>query len=118
MLYPKNTKTRTSIDLNGVWNFQLGEHFAEKRLEGKEVMVVPSSFNDVIVDKDKRNYIGDFWYERQIAVPNVDENQETPAKFNIMGVPSLLLFKDGKLIAQRTGMASKSIIKEWIESNI
>lgn len=49
---------------------------------------------------------------------NVDENQETPAKFNIMGVPSLLLFKDGKLVAQRTGMASKSIIKEWIESNI
>ena len=53
-----------------------------------------------------------------ITKMNVDENQETPAKFNIMGVPSLLLFKDGKLIAQRTGMASKSIIKEWIESNI
>lgn len=81
MLYPKNTKTRTSIDLNGVWNFQLGEHFAEKRLEGKEVMVVPSSFNDVIVDNDKRNYIGDFWYERQIAVPDVDENQELVLRF-------------------------------------
>ena len=53
-----------------------------------------------------------------ITKMNVDENQETPAKFNIMCVPSLLLFKDGKLIAQRTGMASKSIIKEWIESNI
>ena len=53
-----------------------------------------------------------------ITKMNIDENQETPAKFNIMGVPSLLLFKDGKLIAQRTGMASKSIIKEWIESNI
>lgn len=53
-----------------------------------------------------------------ITKMNVDENQETPAKFNIMGVPSLLLFKDGKLVAQRTGMASKSIIKEWIESNI
>ena len=56
--------------------------------------------------------------ELTITKMNVDENQETPAKFNIMGVPSLLLFKDGKLIAQRTGMASKSIIKEWIESNI
>lgn len=53
-----------------------------------------------------------------ITKMNVDDNQETPAKFNIMGVPSLLLFKDGKLVAQRTGMASKSIIKEWIESNI
>lgn len=49
---------------------------------------------------------------------NVDDNQKTPAKFNIMGVPSLLLFKNGQISAQRTGMASKTIIKEWIESNI
>lgn len=49
---------------------------------------------------------------------NVDENQETPSKFGIMGVPTLILFKDGKLVAQRSGMAPKKIIQEWIESNI
>ncbi len=54
----------------------------------------------------------------KIVKCNVEENQETPATFNIMGVPALLLFKDGQLVNQRTGMASKSIIKEWIESNI
>lgn len=81
MLYPKFTKTRTVIDLNGTWKFQLGEHSPETKLDTKELMIVPSSFNDVIVDKDKRNYIGDFWYERQIAVPNVDENQELVLRF-------------------------------------
>ncbi len=49
---------------------------------------------------------------------NVDDNQETPSKFNIMGVPTLIIFKDGKLIAQRSGMAPKKIIQEWIMSNM
>lgn len=49
---------------------------------------------------------------------NVDESQETPSKFNIMGVPTLIIFKDGKMVAQRSGMAPKKIIQEWIESNI
>ena len=54
----------------------------------------------------------------KIRVFNVDDNQETPSKFNIMGVPTLIIFKDGKLVAQRSGMAPKKIIQEWIMSNI
>lgn len=49
---------------------------------------------------------------------NVDENQETPAKFGIMGVPTLILFKDGKPVAQRSGMAPKKMVQEWIRDNI
>lgn len=49
---------------------------------------------------------------------NVDENQGTPSKFNIMGVPTLIMFKDGKLVAQRSGMAPKKIIQDWIMSNM
>jgi len=49
---------------------------------------------------------------------NVDDNQATPSKFNIMGVPTLIIFKDGKLVAQRSGMAPKKIILEWITSNM
>lgn len=81
MLYPKFTKTRTVIDLNGTWKFQLGEHSPETKLDTKELMIVPTSFNDVVVDKDKRKYIGDFWYERQIAVPDIDETQELVLRF-------------------------------------
>lgn len=49
---------------------------------------------------------------------NVDDNREIPAKFNIMGVPTLIVFKDGNLKAQRSGMAPKKIIQDWILSNI
>ena len=49
---------------------------------------------------------------------NVDEAKETPSKFGIMGVPTLIIFKNGKLLAQRSGMAPKKIIQDWINENI
>jgi len=49
---------------------------------------------------------------------NVDDNKEIPSKFGIMGIPTLIIFKDGKLQAQRSGMASKKIIQDWINANI
>lgn len=49
---------------------------------------------------------------------NVDDNAESPSKYNIMGVPTLIIFKDGKVAAQRSGMAPKKIIQDWIKSNI
>ena len=59
-------------------------------------------------------------YEGKLKVVkfNVDDNSVIPNKFNIMGVPCLMIFKDGKMTAQRTGLASKTIIKTWIDSNI
>ena len=44
----------------------------------------------------------------QIAKMNVDENREIPAKFGIRGIPTLMLFKDGKLAATKVGALSKS----------
>lgn len=49
---------------------------------------------------------------------NVDENQALSGKFNVSGIPTLIIFKDGKLIAQRSGMAPKKVIEDWINSNI
>jgi protein-disulfide isomerase-like protein with CxxC motif len=42
----------------------------------------------------------------QIAKMNVDENREIPAKFGIRGIPTLMLFKDGKLAATKVGALS------------
>lgn len=47
---------------------------------------------------------------------NVDENAETPMKFGIRGLPSLLLFKNGEVVSQRAGVTSKGDLKAWIES--
>ena len=47
---------------------------------------------------------------------NVDENTDTPMKFGIRGLPTLLLFKNGEVVGQRAGISSKSDLKSWIES--
>ena len=47
---------------------------------------------------------------------NVDENPATPAKFGIKAIPTLIFFKDGKVVDQITGMVAKSKLEETIKS--
>ena len=54
----------------------------------------------------------------KIVKMNVDENQAVPAKLGIRGIPALLLFKDGKLAAQKVGAAPKSALVSWINGAI
>ena len=49
---------------------------------------------------------------------NIDENPETPQKYGVRGIPTIMIFKDGRLIDQKVGSLPKSIINEWIESNL
>ena len=49
---------------------------------------------------------------------DVDENPETPGKFQIRGIPTMLLFNNGELIATKVGMSSKAELTEWIDKNI
>lgn len=53
-----------------------------------------------------------------VAKMNVDENQQTPAKFGVRGIPTLLLFKDGQLKQTRVGGMPKADLKKWIEESI
>lgn len=53
-----------------------------------------------------------------VAKVNIDENPETPAKFGVRGIPTLILFKDGQPVATKVGSVPKSQLKEWIESAI
>ena len=50
----------------------------------------------------------------KIVKMNVDENQGVPAKLGIRGIPALMMFKDGKLTAQKVGAAPKSALVNWI----
>lgn len=54
----------------------------------------------------------------KVGKMNVDENPETPSKFGIKGIPTLILFQDGKQIASRVGEAPKLMLTEWIKSEI
>ena len=49
---------------------------------------------------------------------NVDDNPEMPSQFMVRGIPSLMIFKDGKLADSKVGALPKSSLKEWIESSL
>jgi thioredoxin 1 len=49
---------------------------------------------------------------------NIDENKEVAVKYNIMSIPLLILFKDGKIVEQALGLRPKEVIKELIDKNL
>mgnify|MGYP001248858837 FL=1 len=49
---------------------------------------------------------------------NIDENPMVPQKFGVRGIPTIMLFKDGKLIDTKVGSLPKSALENWIESNL
>ncbi|MEI2416088.1 thioredoxin TrxA [Orrella sp. JC864] len=53
-----------------------------------------------------------------VAKLNVDENQETAAKFGIRGIPTLMLFKDGQVAATKVGALSKSQLTAFLDSSL
>tara|TARA_B100000965_G_C19491520_1_gene713239 strand:- start:138 stop:458 length:321 start_codon:yes stop_codon:yes gene_type:complete len=49
---------------------------------------------------------------------NIDENPETPQKYGVRGIPTLMMFRDGKLIDTKVGSLPKSSLIEWINNNL
>ncbi|MDH3546088.1 MAG: thioredoxin TrxA [Gammaproteobacteria bacterium] len=59
-------------------------------------------------------------YADRLAVVklNIDENPNTPQKFGVRSIPTLMLFKDGAVQAQKLGAMSKSQLVEFLETNL
>ena len=53
-----------------------------------------------------------------VAKLNVDENQQTPQKYGVRGIPTLMLFKNGNIEATKVGALSKSQLTAFIDSHI
>jgi len=49
---------------------------------------------------------------------NIDENPETPPKYGIRGIPTLMLFKNGNVEATKVGAMSKSQLAAFLDSNL
>ena len=94
-------------------------------------------FNTKVVESDKVTVV-DFWapwcgpckmfgpvFERvseevsdvQFVKVNVDEAQEVAQTYQVMSIPTILLIKDGKVIADKNGAMSDDELKSWLESN-
>ena len=61
--------------------------------------------------------VGDYADKVKIAKLNIDENPNTPPKFGIRGIPTLMLFKNGEVEATKVGALSKSQLTAFIDSN-
>lgn len=87
MLYPRDTATRRSVSMDGMWRFQ-----TDRRQEGREkgwadglpepdLIPVPASFQDFYTDKDMREFTGDMWYETDVFVPGEWKGREIALRF-------------------------------------
>jgi thioredoxin 1 len=54
----------------------------------------------------------------KIVKLNVDENPETAAKYGVMSIPTLMMFKNGELASRQVGAAPKAKLEQWINSGV
>ncbi len=122
---------------------KLAELQAFVQAEAAKKDVKPSTFTDASFDSDTRRegvVLVDMWavwcgpchaiapsieqiardYAGRVRVGkmNVDENPETPARFGVQSIPTLLVFKDGKLVDEIVGAVPKqsieAVLKHWL----
>ncbi len=61
---------------------------------------------------------GELGGKMKIVKLNVDENQQTATKYNVMSIPTLMVFKNGELASRHVGAAPKATLEKWISSAI
>ena len=74
----------------------------------------PCKMISPILDEVAKEYSG----KLKVCKLNIDENQATPPKFGIRGIPTLMVFKNGNVEATKVGALSKSQLTAFVDSNI
>ena len=61
---------------------------------------------------------GEYAGKLTVAKIDIDSNPRTPTTYNVRGIPTLVMFKDGKPVSTKVGAMPKSVLREWIASAI
>ena len=67
-----------------------------------------------ILDELAKDYAG----KLTVAKMDIDENPMTPNEYAVRGIPTMLLFRDGKLLDQKVGAMPKNALKDWIADKL
>ena len=98
------------------------ENFSKNILESKGITLVdfwapwcgPCRQLSPIVEELAKEMAG----KLEVYKCNIDENPETPSKYSVRGIPTLMIFKEGKLIDTKVGALSKPALHEWVKNNL
>ena len=98
------------------------EQFEEQVLKSSEPVLVdfwaewcgPCKMIAPILDDVATSYAG----KLRVAKINIDHNQKTPRNYNVRGIPTLMIFKDGKVQATQIGAVSKTQLTQIIDKAI
>ena len=93
----------------------------EKMIKDNKVVVTDfwaSWCNRCLMIAPHLEAISDEMKEVVVAKHNIDEEPNTPTKFGVRGIPTMLLFKDGELASTKVGATTKSNIQDWIKENL
>lgn len=102
------------------------------------VKVTDSSFKDDVIDADMPVLV-DFWAEWcgpckqigpaleeiseefvgkvKVAKINIDDDPDTPVKFHVRGIPTMMIFKEGQVVATKVGAMTKTKLAEWVSEH-
>ncbi len=101
--------------------------------------VTDNSFNDDVLESSMPVLV-DFWAEWcapckqigpvledlsdemaekiKVAKVNIEDSPDTPAKFHVRGIPTLMIFKGGQVVATKVGTMTKSKLTEWVSEYV